>query len=357
MSSRTAQSPADPTAPHQASQQATATRASVLAELPGTDVVETATVIRGELGAPHRSVLPILPARSDIALTIPRSVGVLSELWCDLQPHGWRLTRHQGRESKAAESLLASDVNALADVVGAEKDGDRGPVTVQLLGPWSLSAGLHLHNGEKVLQDLGARRDVAESLADGLGDHVASVQQSLDGRPVVVRLDERDLQRVLAGEIPTASGYRTLRAVPRPEALQTLTNLAEAARHAGAAAVELVLPVGADPRDFLERGFDTLVLDRPGRAPREWEPVAAVVESGVRLGVLIPELARPLTVGGLVETIVRPWTEIGLSAALLSEQMVLPGRELAQTNPGAVRRALTRVTDLAHGLQQTALET
>ncbi|MFC6259172.1 hypothetical protein ACFP5Z_19170, partial [Kocuria oceani] len=40
---------------------------TALGAMPGTDVVETVTLLRGELGAPHLSFLPSLPARGPAA--------------------------------------------------------------------------------------------------------------------------------------------------------------------------------------------------------------------------------------------------------------------------------------------------
>lgn len=341
------------------------TRATVLAQLPGTDMVETLTVLRGELGAPHRSVLPILTNRSDTAGTAPRTVSVLTELWCDLQPHGWRLTRHPGKESRAAESLLASDVNALADVVGAESTGDRGPVTVEITGPVTLAAELHLHNGERVLQDHGARRDVTAAMADGLTAWLPSVAAAVDGRPVVLRLNEPQFTPVVQGQVPTASGYRTLRAVPRPEALQSLRAVTEAARQMGAT-VEIVFPMGEDPRTVDHDVADRLVVERPGPDPWAWEPLAASVESGMALGLLVPELlhaaaqdhrgrARVRT-GELVRSITGPWHSLGLPSAQLDQLTVAPSVGLTDCSPAQVRRTLKLSTDLAHGLHQTAVE-
>ena len=167
-------------------QEPTRTRATVVGGLPGTSAVEAFTVMRGELGAPHRSGLLPLPQRSDVADDLPRTVAVLTELWCDLQPHGWRLQRHDSKESRAARSLLASDLNVLADVIGAESGGDLEPVTTQLLGPTALAARLHLHGGERVLRDHGARRDLVDSLADGLGEHLSALRQSIGPRGIVI---------------------------------------------------------------------------------------------------------------------------------------------------------------------------
>ncbi|MDO5619577.1 hypothetical protein [Kocuria sp.] len=341
------------------------TCSTVLAQLPGTDMMETITVLRGELGSPHRAVLPILADRSDTAGTVPRSVAVLTDLWCDLQPHGWRLTRHQGKESRAAASLLTSDINALADVVGAEQDGDRGAVTVEITGPMSLAAQLSLHNGERVLQDHGARRDIAEAMADGVVPLIRGLTHSVGGRQVVLRLAEPLVHRVAFGQIPTASGYRTLRAVARPEINQALRLVADAARAVGAA-VELVLPRGEDPRDFGPELADTVFRNRPGPDPRDWEPVAALVERGQGAGLLLPELVdgqrsesgtpRESRTGDLARSIIRPWQDLGLSTGLLDRVTVAPGRGLQHSSPDGVRHALKISTDLAHALHQTALE-
>src|SRR5690606_14717017 len=40
---------------------------TALGAMPGTDVVESVTLLRGELGAPHISFLPVLPARGPAA--------------------------------------------------------------------------------------------------------------------------------------------------------------------------------------------------------------------------------------------------------------------------------------------------
>lgn len=341
------------------------TRATVLAQLPGTDMVETVTVLRGELGAPHRSVLPILTSRSDTAGSTPRTVSVLTELWCDLQPQGWRLIRHPDKESRAADSLLASDINALADVLGAESTGDRGPVTVEITGPVSLAGSLHLHNGQRVLQDRGARRDVAEAMADGVHGWLSSVAAAVEGRPVVLRLDEPMLTRVIQGQVPTASGYRSLRAVPRTEVLHHLRAVTAAARQAGAT-VEIVLPATEDPRTLDNDVADRLLVHRPGPDPRAWEPVAASVESGIGIGLLVPELlprtprpggaaGEPRT-GDLVRSITGPWRSLGLPLRLLDELDVSPPAGLRDDSPAELRQALKLTTDLAHGLHQTALE-
>ncbi|WP_144793219.1 hypothetical protein [Kocuria palustris] len=336
------------------------TRAVVVGPLPGRSAVEAFTTMRGELGAPHRSGLLALPGRSDAADELPRTVAVLTELHCDLQPHGWRLQRHGSQDSRAAQSLLAGDINALADVIGAESGGDREPVTTELLGPITLAARLHLHGGERVLRDHGARRDLADSLADGIAGHLRAVREAAGGREVAVRWSEPELQRVLDGRIPTASGYRTLRAVPWAEVRETLTRIGRAAAEAGAASVELRIPQGAEIARFASVGADRLVLDAPGPSAREWEPLAAVREDGVELTLQLGRLGDPrsgrFSTGQHVEAVAGPWTDLGLPQRELSRLMIAAGPGLEDTDPGSLAMTLGRAADIARELEETARE-
>ena len=335
-------------------------RATVVGGLPGTEALEACTVLRGELGAPHRSGLLPMPQRSAAAEDLPRTVAVLTELWCDLQPHGWRLQRHDSKDSRAARSLLASDLNVLADVIGAESDGDLEPVTTQLLGPLTLAARLHLHGGERVLRDHGARRDLVDSLADGLGEHLAALRQSIGPRGIVVRFAEPELLRVLEGRIPTASGYQTLRAVPWAEIREGLGRVAAAARAGGAQSVELQLPDGLEPARALSIGADRLVLSAPAPSARDWEPLAEVLDSGTDLSLLLPRLAdgldRRLSSAREVEAIAQPLSEVGMPLRELSRLMIAAGPGLEELAPDRLRLVLGRAADVARGLEDTARE-
>lgn len=60
----------------------------------------------------------------------------------------------------------------------------------------------------------------------GLRTHVAEVAQRT-GATVVVQLDEPGLPAVLAGSLPTASGYGTVRAIAAPDAQDLLRDLVD----------------------------------------------------------------------------------------------------------------------------------
>lgn len=330
---------------------------TALGAMPGTDVVESVTLLRGELGAPHISFLPVLPARGAAADPVARTAAVLDELHADLQPHGWRVSGRPGKDSRAARALLASDVNVLADVVGAESGPDDAPVKTQLLGPLELAARLHLHAGERALKDPGARRDLAESLASGVAAHVGAVRAAAPGRDVLVQLDETGLDRVLAGTLPTASGYRTLRAVPVAEVRAALATVVEACRGAGAAGVALRPAAGVDPRLAAEVGADAVQVTAPGGSARDWEPLAALVEEGVHLWLgLVPVPPGPAGASALAAGAWAVWRDLGLPAAALDRVRITPSGELDALGPAALREVLARVTETASVLARTAAE-
>ena len=148
--------------------------ATALGPWPGEDPVEAARIIRGELGSPHLPFLAELPDRGVGSDALGRTASLLAELAVDVQPYGWRLVDRPGKDFRRAASALATDINVLADVAGAEEN-PATEIKVQLVGPLSLAAGLHLHNGERALLDYGARRDLAASLAAGVGGFLSRV--------------------------------------------------------------------------------------------------------------------------------------------------------------------------------------
>jgi hypothetical protein len=190
--------------------------ATGIGSLPGTDAGEAATTVFGELaGLPH---LPELPARGPGAGLLGRSAALLVDLPVEIVPSGWRLTARPGRDLRRARDLLAFDLDALERAA----DGWTGPLKVQAAGPWTLAAGVELPAGHRILTDAGAVRDLADSLAEGLRQHLDEVQRRVPGATLVLQLDEPSLPAVLAGALPTASGYGTVAAVEPAPAEQRL---------------------------------------------------------------------------------------------------------------------------------------
>ncbi|MCT1802986.1 hypothetical protein VVR84_03810 [Kocuria carniphila] len=331
---------------------ATALTATFTQPLRGTDMVETFTVIRGELGAPHLSVLPVLGDRGPQAEPLARTSAMLDSLYADRQPHGWRITSVPGKDSRAARHVLHSDLNIMADVIGHESNVDRGPVLTSIVGPITLAAGVHVHNGEKLQSDHGARRELLQSWCSGVAEFIGDMARNTEGRGVVVHLDESELQRVLDGTIPTASGYRTLRAIGRQEVRNALTDAVAACRDAGA--VEVAINTGrAEPRWARDIGADAAVVVPPSSSVHEWEPLAALVETGQKLWFPVVPVTGRAAIRDIVDVIARPWRDLGMAPDALLGSRVLPVAELERLTPPELPGALRRCTDVAGALTET----
>ncbi|MDO4918654.1 hypothetical protein [Kocuria sp.] len=333
---------------------ADATTATLTRALRGTDPVEAFTVLRGELGAPHRAAVPLLPERGPQAELAARTCAVLDSLYADRQPHGWRVSGVPGDDSRQARALLASDLNVVADVLGAESGADTGPVVFSLLGPVSLAATVHVHNGEKLQSDSGARRDLTQSWCSGLPALLAGLRRNTDGRDTVLVVEEPHLEPVLSGTIPTASGYRTLRSLPPHEVRAALTDAVSAAHAAGAT---VVLAAGTPTARWArDTGADAAALALPPLDPVLWEPLAALHEAGVGLCLdSVPVTGRG-PVRPLVERVVRPWSELGMDPAALLGTVLAPSSEISTLTPPEVPGALRRLTDVCSALTEVCGE-
>jgi hypothetical protein len=163
--------------------------ATGVGSMPGEDVREAVRTVLGEL--PDLPYLPELPGRGAAAGMTGRTLAVVADLGFDLQPAGWRLTDASGVDHRRARSLLAQDLDALEE----HAQSYVGPLKVQVAGPWTLAATVERPRGDRLLADVGARRELAQALAEGVRDHVADVRRRLPGVTVHVQVDEPALPR------------------------------------------------------------------------------------------------------------------------------------------------------------------
>src|SRR5688500_4287257 len=117
---------------------------------------------------------------------VGRGTALLSGLSVDLQPSGWRLAGASGREHRQARAWLRSDLDQWEE----HAQGYTGDLKMSFAGPWTLAASLEAPRGGVVIADSGARRDIAQSLTEGLADLVAEVIARLQPDNLVVQLDE-----------------------------------------------------------------------------------------------------------------------------------------------------------------------
>ncbi|WP_238008222.1 methionine synthase [Dactylosporangium sp. AC04546] len=191
--------------------------------MPGTDIAEAQRIVLGELpDLPH---LPELPERGPGADMIGRGGAFLVELPIELYAARWRLAARPGHDLRVALDYLDRDLDTMTELAGEYT----GPFKVQVPGPWTLAASISLPIGGAVLRDPGATRDLAASLAEGVRQHVASVRARLPHASVLLQVDEPSLPAVLAGRVPTESGFGTLRSVDVSLARSVLSDLVSAA--------------------------------------------------------------------------------------------------------------------------------
>lgn len=325
---------------------------TALGDWPGRDPVEATRIIRGELGDPNLPFLASLPERGVGSDEIGRTAGLLEELPVDLQPHGWRLVERPGQDVRRAVSALSTDLNVLADVAGAEERPAAG-LKVHCRGPLSLAANLHLHNGERALLDHGARRDIRDALLDGVSNLLRRAAVACPGSRITLQLDEPEIPDVLAGTIPTASGYRTLRAVPEQEVNESWTRIVEAARGSGVAAV--VFSGGSlRPLSLIRRipgvGF---ALPVAGLAERDWEPIAELIEDGREFWAGVRYLGtQPQRIREAADSLLRPWQSIGLPLSALGGVRLTPAAALSEGGTDSARRFLRQLHSTADALNQ-----
>jgi len=348
--------------------------------MPGTDPAEILRIVLGEL--PDLPFLPELPARGPGADMVGRTAALLAGMPVETAPSGWRLTDAEGRDLRRARGFLAHDLDALEEVAA----GYQGPFKVQVCGPWTLAASIELASHHPALADPGATRDLAVSLAEGVAAHVAEVAKRLPGARILLQLDEPALPAVLAGAVPTASGYGRLPPVDASAAPDGIRGVLGAAPQAfgivhccgrgmHGAPLPLLLLGAAGARAV---SFDLSLV----RGPEE-DAVAELAEAGLGLlagavpavpgggmgaGEIDPERLRergaagpvspagggaPDTVHAVVARIAGLWRRLGLPPAWCAERVVLtPACGLAGAPPGYARAALARCRDAARALRE-----
>ncbi|MGW1463698.1 methionine synthase [Streptomyces sp. NPDC002308] len=325
--------------------------ATGVGSMPGGDARETAKTVTGSFadgqGIPH---LAELPGRGPGADMIGRTVGLLVEMYGHVEPSGWRISDRPGRDTRRARSWLGEDLDALEEFT----QGYEGVLKVQAVGPWTLAAALERRNGEAVLGDPGACRDLAGSLAEGLKAHLAEVRRRIPGADVVLQLDEPSLTAVLGGRVRTASGYRTYRSVDRQIVESALRDLLAVAGD-GAGLVHSCAP--EVPFALLRRaGAAAVSFDFSLLTEREEEAIGEAVEGGTQLLLgIVPGtdaasagLSDP---GGSVMGVRKLWSRLGLNPGTLAESVVLtPACGLAGASPAYARAALAHCARAARSL-------
>ena len=319
--------------------------ATGIGSLPGTDIAEAQRVVLGELpDLPH---LPELPARGPGADLIGRGAGFLVELPVELYTGQWRVAARPGRDARRTADLLDRDLDQLTE----QADGYAGVVKVQATGPWTLAASIDLPLRGRILRDPGAVRDLAASLAEGLRTHVADVRARLPHATVLLQLDEPSLPAVLAGHVPTESGFSAYRAVAASAAADALRDVITAA-----AAPVIVHCCAPDvPLQVVrDAGAAAVALDLS--LVGKLDPLGEALDAGLGLfaGAAPTTGTRPPASADVAATVRDLWSKLSFPPRRLPEQVVVtPACGLAGATPDHARAVLTACRDAARRLHES----
>lgn len=375
-------------------------RASGLGDFPGDDLSEAMSRVEGELGAPHLPFLPHLPALGWRSTPLARTLVVCEGLAFDGASFGWRLVHSGGRgvrESALAQDRLLSDINLLADRVGAQKkrftsnvEGSAAVYKIQLVGPLTLAASIYLPGGERAISDAGASRDLLESFLEGLERWMDSLREALQAPRalIAVQLDESEFQRLMEGAIPTVSGFRSLSALQPHYYQQVYRRISERFAELN---LQLILDVDGTALKPVQElkllsqsrpALDALALLKamqvedaapcalllhPDRArlkgpgmlqvpplsdPRSWEPVAQLLEARAQLWLPVVTSAR---VPDQVRRLYSLWREVGLEPTQLSAVGLMPDERIqGGSGPAGMASATVSMLDATASLARVA---
>jgi methionine synthase II (cobalamin-independent) len=322
-------------------------RSTGIGSWPGTSLGDALKIAFAE--CPELPYLPELPARGPWADLIGRSTALLHELPVDLQPAGWRLSDASSREHRQARSMLRSDLDQLEE----QAQDYAGDLKLSVAGPWTLAATMERPRGDRVVADAGARRELGQSLAEGIAELLIELRRRLPAIRWLVQLDEPALPGVLVGTVPTASGLSRHRAVDRPEVSAGYTQLVDRVRATGGDGPVLVhccapgVPVGL----LRMAGVDGVLLDLDQAETRTWDEVAEAIEGGVLIGLGAlptgPNRPTGLSSRQVADRALAPLRALGMEPDTTDRLLLTPACGLAGLASGEALRALRTVREAA----------
>lgn len=320
--------------------------AAGIGSMPGEDFDASLRMVAE--ATPKLIAIPELPDRGVSAGMTGRAMGLLAELGADLQPAGWRLTGGGGGvDQRRARSLLGQDLDTLEE----QLQGFMGLLKVQVAGPMTLAATVERPRGDRIIADHGARRDLAQSLAEGVRDYLADVARRTPGATLILQIDEPSLDAILTASIPTASGWGRHRAVQVAEVDAALRMFSELAHDANAKAVvhscACEVPIGL----IAGAGFDALSFDARSldvsTASDEW---AEHFDRGLDLwpGIVPSVGSDTVTESGLISRLDSLLSRWGFDVESVTDRLVVtPSCGLAGATPDWARKALGLCANVA----------
>lgn len=331
-----------------------------LGSLPGTDFGAAMRMTFDRV--PDLPYFPELPARGPWAGALGRGLGLPAGPAADFAVGEWRLAGAPGLEQRRARATWREDLDRIEEAA----QGYAGRFKVAVTGPWTLAASVAVAHTGRVLADIGARRDLAQAIAEGVGELLSDLARRLPEAELVLQVDEPSLPAVAAGAVPTPGGFFRHRAVDLPEICRALGWItAEPARRG--LSVDTVLhscapwPDGTGwplnsllGRDSTAAGFGAFSFDLDQFRNADWDALAAAVDAGagLYLGCLPTTGQRPLSIDLLRRRVLTVLERVGAGSRLAETLVLTPACGLAGWTPLEASRAFEVLAKVSGQVQE-----
>lgn len=327
-------------------------RSTGIGSWPGEDIGQALRISFEE--CPDLPYFPELPARGPHAAMIGRGTAFLAGIGVDLQPAGWRMTDASSHDHRRAKSLLRIDLDQLEEVA----QGYQGKIKYSVAGPWTLAAIMEKPRGDRVLSDYGARRDLAQSLAEGITALLGEMKRRLPDAEAVIQLDEPMLPSVLEGSVPTASGFSRHRAVTEQEASEAISGIGASLEQAGVPATVVAHCCAPNPPITLlhQAGLRGVAVDLDLIDVAHWDEIGQALEQGLWLGAGAYPTGANLTVDQVAARVLNPIRRLQLDPAITSQLVLTPACGLAGVSSSAAVGVLRTLRTAAKIVTESLVE-
>jgi hypothetical protein len=214
--------------------------------------------------------------------------------------------------------------------------------------------------GDRVVADSGARRDLSQSLAEGIAQLTAELGRRLPDVELLIQLDEPMLPAVLGGTLATASGLSRHRPIEPPEVSGGVRYVVE--RLSPTPVVVHCCAAGPPVELLRTAGIAGILVDIDQLSAADWDAVGASLEAGVWIGMgalptsstpgadqLGPDQLGPDQLGPdqVALRVLRPLRDLGLDPPVAARIVITPACGLASASRDGAVRALRTLRSAA----------
>lgn len=223
--------------------------------------------------------LPQLPQRGIDSDPLGLTAALLPGIPVDRGPRGWVLRpgnlRLRDRWLRDLDCCQETWTDSKGMIVPPQ-------VKVQLVGPWSLAAGLETPRGHRALTDSGALRDLTEAFIEAATEQAAEIARRFEAR-VLVQVDEPLLAQIAAGGLRGSHDFEQIAPIAQEKLGARLHSVFDSIE----AETLLGLRGQRPPWRAIRRSQVSTVLLSHGaiRGTAQIDALGELLDSGMRLGL------------------------------------------------------------------------